>query len=77
MDSPSHQIGGYAVFTQTDPRSYEGKDEDWQVLLQLDSQTIGDLDMMWGDVGIANFFIRPADLAARDFSQVWYNWDCH
>ena len=77
IDSPSHQIGGYAVFTQTDPRSYEGKDEDWQVLLQLDSETIGDLDMMWGDVGIANFFIRPADLAARNFSQVWYNWDCH
>ncbi|MEL6171908.1 MAG: YwqG family protein [Pseudomonadota bacterium] len=77
IDPPSHQIGGYAVFTQTDPRSYEGKDEDWQVLLQLDSQTIGGIDMMWGDVGIANFFIRPEDLAARDFSQVWYNWDCH
>ena len=33
-------------------------------------------DIMWGDVGVANFFIRPEDLKNKDFSKVLYNWDC-
>ena len=77
IKAPSHQLGGYAVFTQTDPREYDGKDEDWQLLFQLDSEQIDVFDLMWGDVGIGNFFIRPDDLAALDFNNVWYNWDCH
>lgn len=75
IEPPSHQIGGYAVFTQSDPRV--GSDaEDWQLLFQLDTQAVGDFEIMWGDVGIANFFIRPGDLERRDFDRVWYNWDC-
>ena len=35
----------------------------------------GDL-IMWGDVGICNFFISPEALKRRDFSRVLYNWDC-
>lgn len=70
---PLHQIGGYSYFTQTDPREY-----DYQayttMLLQIDSQM--DIDLIWGDVGIANFFITPDDLRRRDFSRVLYNWDC-
>lgn len=31
---------------------------------------------MWGDMGVANFFIRREDLLRRDFSRVWYTWDC-
>ncbi|MEN7344085.1 MAG: YwqG family protein [Pseudomonadota bacterium] len=76
IQGPSHQMGGYAVFTQTDPREYGAKTEDWQLLFQLDSEQIGALDMMWGDLGIANFFIRPDDLAQKKFDLVWYNWDC-
>jgi uncharacterized protein YwqG len=64
-----HKLGGYPYFTQEDPRS----GGDWELLLQLDS----DDEMMWGDVGVANFFIAPADLARGDFSRVAYNWDCH
>ncbi|WP_343125143.1 DUF1963 domain-containing protein [Xanthomonas theicola] len=57
-------------FTQEDPR----KPQDAQVLrLQLDS----DQAMMWGDSGIADFFIDPADLHRGDFSPVAYNWDCY
>lgn len=68
-DTPACQVGGYPFFTQSDPRS----DEEWGILLfQLDSVE----NILWGDVGVANFFIRPADLKARDFSHVWYNWDC-
>ncbi|MDF1738719.1 MAG: YwqG family protein [Verrucomicrobiales bacterium] len=70
-----HQIGGYASFTQTDPRSYAAPDKDWKLLLQIDSDN--ESKIMWGDVGIANFFITPGDLAKRDFSKVIYNWDCH
>lgn len=64
-----HKVGGYPGFVQTDPRT----GGDWELLLQLDS----DDEMMWGDVGVGNFFIAPADLARSDFSRVMYTWDCH
>ena len=66
---PGHKLGGYPFFTQADPRK---RDDPHVLLLQLDT----DGDMMWGDSGVANFFIRPDDLARRDFSRVVYNWDC-
>ena len=33
-------------------------------------------EIMWGDMGIANFFINKEDLSKLDFSNVFYNWDC-
>ncbi|CAD2217284.1 Domain of unknown function (DUF1963), putative [Angomonas deanei] len=42
------------------------------LLWQFDSEG----GMMWGDCGVCNLFIDPADLAARRFDRVWYNWDC-
>jgi len=77
MRSKDHKIGGYASFTQQDPREYVGADEDWMLLFQLDTDSNDHLDMMWGDVGIAHFFIRKEDLKALRFDRVWYNWDCH
>lgn len=74
IQSPDHKIGGYASFTQEDPR---GEDADWLLLFQLDTDSNDHIDIMWGDVGIANFFIRLEDLKRLDFSKVWYNWDCH
>jgi uncharacterized protein YwqG len=71
----AHQIGGYALFTQEDPRGYEEK---WRghttVLLQIDS--VGD-DIMWGDMGVASFLIEPQRLSQCDFSNVLYTWDCY
>ena len=32
--------------------------------------------ILWGDCGVANFFIPRANLERLDFSQVLYNWDC-
>ena len=64
------KIGGYPHFTQADPRPAGSP---LRLLLQLDS----DDDMMWGDVGVAGFFIDPADLARADFSHVLYSWDCY
>jgi uncharacterized protein YwqG len=65
-----HKLGGYPYFTQEDPRR---AGDPRRLLLQLDT----DDEMMWGDAGVANFFIDPDDLARRDFSRVMYNWDCH
>jgi uncharacterized protein YwqG len=73
-----HQLGGHPYFTQSDPRFGISKDnEPYQLLLQIDSEYFDDdLDICWGDVGIANFFIQPSALKKLDFSQVLYNWDC-
>lgn len=68
-----HKIGGYAYFTQTDPREDHAGTSDWLLLLQIDSQ--GN-DICWGDYGVGNFFIHPDDLRRKDFSKVLYNWDC-
>ncbi|MGI6257525.1 MAG: DUF1963 domain-containing protein [Anaerovoracaceae bacterium] len=71
-----HRISGYPYFTQTDPRGRQD-DEDKNILLfQLDSDEIEDVSLMWGDVGVGNFFISEEDLLNCDFSKVLYNWDC-
>lgn len=68
-----HKIGGYAYFTQDDPR--KKADQEYNiVLLQLD--TDDSIDMMWSDAGVANFFIKKEDLLKLDFSNVYYTWDC-
>ena len=65
-----HKIGGYAYFTQDDPRR---ADDPMLLLFQLDSDE--PMDLMWGDMGVGHFFIREKDLVARDFSRVLYDWD--
>lgn len=67
-----HKLGGYAGFTQYDPRKNNTDWSDHILLFQLDS----DDHIMWGDIGVANFFIHPDDLARLDFDAVVYNWDC-
>ncbi|RDY24295.1 DUF1963 domain-containing protein [Romboutsia maritimum] len=74
-----HKIGGYPFFTQGDPRGYK---EDLKrfdtLLLQIDSEYQNtDVDIMWGDSGVCNFFINSQDLKNKDFSKVVYNWDCY
>lgn len=72
LDTTGHKILGYPYFTQTDPRWYGDIKKYELVLLQIDS----DGGIMWGDSGVANFFIGSEDLAKRDFSKVFYTWDC-
>ncbi|WHI46923.1 YwqG family protein [Microbulbifer sp. TRSA001] len=69
------KIGGYASFAQEDPRISEKKDN-WLLLFQMDSELVGDNQIMWGDMGVGNFFIEREALKKKDFSKVWYNWDC-
>ena len=67
-----HKIGGYAYFAQADPRTDGSYLQHYQLLFQIDS---GD-EICWGDAGVANFFIHPDKLAKKDFTDVYYNWDC-
>lgn len=75
-------IGGFPYFTQGDVRPC---DEEYgtcdTLLFQLDSGSSEGSDdwadeVMWGDSGVANFFISADRLAKRDFSRVLYTWDC-
>jgi len=75
LDVDGHKVGGYAYFTQDDPRGYKDGLEEYEVLLlQIDSS--GEEEIMFGDMGIANFFIKTADLKNLNFKDVMYTWDC-
>lgn len=65
-------IGGYPVFTQSDPRYSAETINHTTTLFELDSFE----DIMWGDCGTGEFFIKPDDLINKDFTNVLYNWDC-
>lgn len=71
VTATGHKLGGYAYFTQDDPRS---PSDPMLLLFQLDSDE--PMDLMWGDMGVGHFFIREKDLVARDFSKTSFNWDC-
>jgi len=71
VNPQGHKIGGYAYFTQDDPRSSA---DPLLLLFQLDSDEM--MDLMWGDMGVGHFFIRESDLRAGNFSRVRYDWDC-
>lgn len=72
-------IGGYPFFTQGDPREYKEEIFGYDVLLFQCTSSYEDNrddEIMWGDMGVANFFISENDLKNLDFSKVAYNWDC-
>ena len=75
---PFHQVLGYPFFTQYDPRYQDALKDLDTLLLQVDSDGNKDGDrVLWGDVGIGNFFINGDALRAGDFSRVLFNWDCY
>ncbi len=54
------------------------KDDENKLFIQLDSLYDSKEDiLMWGDSGVANFFITDEDLKNRNFEDVIYNWDCY
>ena len=75
-----HWLFGYPYFTQGDPREFGEKLQYYDTLLfQMDSEWVeeaSDYEILWGDVGVANFFINKEDLKKKDFSRVMYTWDC-
>lgn len=65
------RVDGYPCFAQYDPRTDDTYD---RLLLQLDTDEVPKL--MFGDSGVANFFISSENLRNKDFSAVFYTWDC-
>ena len=82
VDGLNHAIGGYPNFTQYDPRGYnseEGEQSPYDImLLQVESEWKKDdnVEIIWGDCGVGNFFISEENLKNRNFEDVLYNWDC-
>ncbi|MNU35949.1 hypothetical protein D3C71_245570 [compost metagenome] len=72
IDGTGHKIGGYAYFTQVDIRDCNKNLKQDLLLLQIDT----DDEIMFGDSGVANFFINPEDLKNKRFEKAWFNWDC-
>ena len=79
FNSQGHKLLGYPFFVQEDIRC-QTADEDpdpYILLFQIDSDRNNNgCNIIWGDSGIANFFIVKSDLKKLDFSRVMYNWDC-
>lgn len=73
----SHGLHCGNATAYNDPRRIELEQgaEDWQLLLQLDSD--GSVDMMWGDLGRLYFWIRSEDLVASRFDRVWMSLQCY
>lgn len=67
-----HKIGGYADFTQGDPRDYETSQKNDIQLLQIDI----DDHIMFGDSGIGHIFINPEDLQSNRLDKAYFYWDC-
>ena|GEM_PF-699402 len=81
------RIGGYPHFCQWDPRTRSAEEGYTILLLQIDSEGWREDGwwkdkeksmnvILWGDAGVANFFITPEDLARLDFSRLIFSWDC-
>ncbi|WP_230511520.1 DUF1963 domain-containing protein [Salinispora arenicola] len=90
-EGPLHQLGGCTCPVQGDVE-YEvaqaalGVSVDWcdhalaceagrwLLLAQVDSDD--NANMMWGDVGMLYWLIRPEDLTARRFDRALFTWQC-
>lgn len=67
-----HKIGGYAEFTQSDPRDYNAEQRADIQILQIDV----DDHIMFGDSGLGHIFISKQHLIQKDFSKAYFYWDC-
>ena len=78
-----HKVGGYNSAAQL-PDYYPYResdafidvkaDESPVLLFQMDSES--KKNIMWGDLGVARFFIKRSDLKARKFEKAYLVWDC-
>lgn len=75
-----YQLLGYPLFIQFDPRNDEERYAKYDTLLfQMESfeeEEGTDFMAIWGDLGIAHFFINRKNLLNRNFDDIMYCWDC-
>ena len=74
FDSPAGNIGGYADFTQTDPRTFEDDKDYTECLVKIDSCLDDKINI--GDCGIAWVLINKEDLINKHFEKGLFDWDC-
>ena len=67
-------IGGYADFTQTDPRPIENDEDKVECLIKIDSNL--EHGIMIGDCGIIFSFISKEDIKSGNFENAIVDWDC-
>jgi uncharacterized protein YwqG len=67
-------FGGYADFTQTDPRPIENFEDKIECLVKIDSN-LGH-GIMIGDSGIIFSFISENDINSKNFENAIVDWDC-
>lgn len=67
------KCNGFPYFTQWEPRDDEQMKEYDTSLLQIDSGK----EVMIGDSGVMHFFINREKLKNKNFSDVFYHWDCY
>ena len=67
------KCNGFPFFTQSEPRKGDEMNEYDTLLFQINSGK----EIMIGDCGVMNFFINREKLKNKDFSDVFYNWDCY
>ena len=67
------KCNGFPYFTQWEPRDDEQMKEYDTSLFQIDSGK----EVMIGDSGVMHFFINREKLKNKDFSDVFYHWDCY
>jgi len=73
FEASGHKLGGYAEFTQSDPRDYGNRSKTDVHLLQMDS----DENISFGDVGIGHVFIDEESLRNEEFEKAYFTWDCY
>lgn len=71
-DNTGHKLLGYPHFISEEPR----EDDQYRLLLQIDTDLTEDNDILWGEEGIAQVFIRQQDLENRHFERAFLYWDC-
>ena len=65
-EDQGHKIGGYPFFTQTDPREWEEKYQQHDILL-LQIDTDDSLNIMWGDSGVEFLYTQGRFVEPRFF----------
>ena len=70
----NNRWGFYSAFPEKYPDIKEEIDQEVWEHFSGTGHKIGGYAFFTQAVG--NFFIRPDDLAKKDFSKVLYNWDC-
>lgn len=68
-------LGGYADFTQSDPRPLQDNPEKTECLIKIDSNLADEI--MIGDSGIIFSLISKNDIKHKNFKNAVVDWDCY